>query len=622
MGYFASRCELFCKRLYNTVLVNSRRLCTGIESINSFYRTHTCGELQTKHDGQEVTLCGWILAHRFTKFIVLKDGYGKIQVLLDHCDPSIKTYVTSLPLESVIQVKGVVQKRPKGKINKEMGTGEMEVNLKEAKLLAASSANIPYTAKDLDKVGDVPKLQYRSLYLRNPMMQTNLRIRSEMVLKIRNYLSNIHGFVEVQTPALSRHSPGGAKEFVVLSDFPGKVYSLTQSPQMFKQLLMIGQLDKYYQIACCFRNESTKSDRQQEFYQVDIEASFTTAKDIQRLVECLLKYSWPEGKPMISIPFSRMTFKDAMHQYGSDKPDLRYDMKLQYLTEEVMGHGIEIFEKSVTGDDCVVAAIVVPNGSKHISKSQQKDLKERAKLFSQDLLDIQVKKDLTWNSPLAKHVTADFRHRVNSILNVNPLDLILLSAGKYKDVVQLLGKIRVNCAEYLESAGVEISKPGDFKFLWVEDFPLFQQNEDGYLESTHHPFTAPHPNDIDLIYTNPTQALSQHYDLVLNGQEIGGGSVRIMDASLQQYILEDILKLDTNPFKHLLDHMQYGCPPHAGIALGVERLLAIICGCRTIADVIAFPKSRDGRDLLTGAPMPLSEHEANQFWNDMNLKQK
>ncbi|XP_006892743.1 PREDICTED: aspartate--tRNA ligase, mitochondrial-like [Elephantulus edwardii] len=482
------------------VLSQQRR----IPEFNSFVaRTNTCGELCSSHIGQEVTLCGWIQYRRQNIFLVLRDFQGLVQAVIpqDESAASVKKILCEAPVESVVQVSGTVISRPPGQENPKMPTGKIEIQVKTAKLLN-SCKKLPFEIKDFVKKTEALRLQYRYLDLRSFQMQYNLRLRSQMVMRMREYLCNLHGFVDIETPTLFKKTPGGAKEFVVPSREPGKFYSLPQSPQQFKQLLMVGGLDRYFQVARCYRDEGSRPDRQPEFTQV-----------------------------------------------------------LRYINLSVIDLDLEV-------------------------------------------LPVFLKANQNWNSPVAKSIIEEQKMELIRLLEIHGEEVVLLTAGEHKKTCSLLGKLRLECADLLEAKGVVLRDPALFSFLWVVDFPLFLPKEEnpGELESAHHPFTAPHPSDIDLLYTEPEKVRSQHYDLVLNGSEIGGGSIRIHDAKLQSYILATILKEDVKLLSHLLQALDYGAPPHGGIALGLDRLICLVTGAASIRDVIAFPKSFRGHDLMSNAP--------------------
>uniref|UniRef100_A0A8C7Y8F5 Aspartyl-tRNA synthetase 2, mitochondrial n=1 Tax=Oryzias sinensis TaxID=183150 RepID=A0A8C7Y8F5_9TELE len=482
-------------------------------------RTHTCGELNVDHVGKWVTLCGWVQYLRQDLFVILRDFSGLTQILVpqEESASKVKADLCDLTVESVIMVTGTVRKRPAGQENK-MPTGEIEVLAENVEVFNVSK-KLPFEIKEFVKKSESLRMQYRYLDLRSSRMQKNLRLRSQLVMKMREFLCNEHGFVDVETPTLFKRTPGGAKEFVVPSREPGLFYSLPQSPQQFKQLLMVAGVDRYFQIARCYRDEGSKPDRQPEFTQVDIEMSFVDQEGIRTLVESMLQHSWPAEKGSIQVPFQTMTYEEAMRDYGVDKPDTRFNMKLTDISDIFSSTQVEFLRSALDQPEGSIQAILVPCGALFTGRELE-SIKQTAK--------------------------TQFGQR------------------------PLLGSLRLQCAELLESHGRPVRDPLAFHFLWVVDFPLFLPKEDEpqELESAHHPFTAPLPEDTALLFTEPHKVRGQHYDLVLNGCEIGGGSIRIHRASEQLYVLKNILKEDPSQLTHLLEALDFGAPPHGGIALG------------------------------------------------------
>uniref|UniRef100_A0AAY4ADP5 Aminoacyl-transfer RNA synthetases class-II family profile domain-containing protein n=1 Tax=Denticeps clupeoides TaxID=299321 RepID=A0AAY4ADP5_9TELE len=500
-------------------------------------RTHSCGELRTAHLGEEVTLCGWVQYVRQDLF----QPFMSVSPVMVTPACSCLTHVSSAIL-----------------------TGEIEVHANNVEVLNICQ-KLPFEIKDFVKKSEGLRMQYRYLDLRSSQMQYNLRLRSRLVMKMREYLCNLHGFVDVETPTLFKRTPGGAKEFVVPSGEPGRFYSLPQSPQQFKQLLMVAGIDRYFQLARCYRDEGSKPDRQPEFTQVDIEMSFTDQAGIRDLVEGLLQYSWPEEKGFVSPPFPVMTYEEAMRDYGVDKPDTRFEMKLVDISGAFHNTQIQFLREALHQPGGSIQAICVPQGA--VSST---------------------------------HMHFSFSH---------------LPSDNFGPCRPLLGRLRLQCADLLEGHSVKVRDPSAFHFLWVVDFPLFLPKEDSpeQLESAHHPFTAPVPEDAHLLYSQPHKVRGQHYDLVLNGSEIGGGSIRIHSASEQRHVLDTVLQEDPSLLSHLLEALDSGAPPHGGIALGLDRLLAIIVGASSIRDVIAFPKSFRGHDLMSHAPDFVSEEDLRPY---------
>uniref|UniRef100_A0A665VRH9 Aminoacyl-transfer RNA synthetases class-II family profile domain-containing protein n=1 Tax=Echeneis naucrates TaxID=173247 RepID=A0A665VRH9_ECHNA len=579
-------------------------------------RSHTCGELRSHHVGHRVILCGWAQYLRQDLFVILRDFSGLTQVLIPQEESAshLKAVLSELTAESVIKVTGTVRRRPAGQENKEMPTGEIEVITEDVEVFNVC-CKLPFEIKDFVKKSESLRMQYRYLDLRSSQMQKNLRLRSQLVMKMREYLCNVQGFVDVETPTLFKRTPGGAKEFVVPSREPGLFFSLPQSPQQFKQLLMVAGIDRYFQVARCYRDEGSKPDRQPEFTQVDIEMSFVDQTGIMSLVEGMLQHSWPAEKGSIKVPFQTMTYEVAMRDYGVDKPDLRFNMKLIDITE-IFTVEVEFLRSALSQPGGSIQAICVPSGAKLFTRKDLEELKQTANTqFGQELSVILFKEDGTLKSALKKLLCSSSAEELLNRTQAKPGDLLLMAAGPLHTVRPLLGKLRLRCAELLESCGVSLRDPSAFHFLWVVDFPLFLPKEDEpeQLESAHHPFTAALLEDAHLLYTEPHKVRGQHYDLVLNGCEIGGGSIRIHKASEQLHVLKNILKEDPSLLSHLLEALDSGAPPHGGIALGLDRLTSIIVGADSIRDVIAFPKSFRGRDIMSRAPDTVSEEELKPY---------
>ncbi|KAG5676655.1 hypothetical protein PVAND_006473 [Polypedilum vanderplanki] len=593
--------------------------------INMFtYRTHNCGELTEANIGQEVTLCGWLEFQRMSKFFTLRDGYGCTQVIIP--DELCNAYnIEQVSYESILKVNGLVLARPIGMRNETMSTGNIEVVMKNFTVLNEAKKNLPIEIRNFNRPKENLRMEYRYLDLRYSDMQRNLRTRSKVLMKMREYLINYCGFVEVETPTLFRRTPGGAQEFVVPTRRPGKFYSLVQSPQQFKQMLMVGAIDRYFQIARCYRDEATRPDRQPEFTQLDIELSFTDRESIMSLVEGILVNCWPESNGTLSTPFQKMTFDEVMEKYGSDKPDLRFDMQLQNVTNLLSLN--EDMAKSFS--NFASYALVLKHPQSNVKNNLKRELKELEMNLKAHLVisKIAANSIIDWcDGPLKNLFTTVVLKALAANLHLEPNDMLIIAYGKKIDCQTLMGKVRLRLYDDLEERGLVAERAKEEnKFLWVIDFPLFTENDEtGILESTHHPFTAPHPDDRNLLADASTRPLARSlaYDLVLNGQEIGGGSIRIHEAKLQKYVLDEILKLERQHLSHMIEALQSGAPPHGGIALGIDRLISIICNTNSIRDVIAFPKGVEGKDPLSKAPVEISEEEKKMYHITINSEKE
>jgi len=580
-----------------TPAVSGRRGCCTEYSM----RSHGCGSLSEQHEGLEVSLAGWVQATRMDTFILLRDRSGICQIKADS-----SSNLHRLPLESVVVLKGIVKRRPDGQENPKMATGGIEVELKSVVESSPAKSSLPIQQSKHVGAKEALRMEYRYLDLRNSALQRNLKLRSQVTMAMRQFLVS-KGFLDIETPTLFRRTPGGAKEFVVPTRLQGKFYSLVQSPQQFKQLLMVGGLDRYFQVARCYRDEGGKPDRQPEFTQLDLEMSFAGREDILDLVEDLLAICLPSPPP---LPLPRITYAEAMANYGVDKPDTRYANAIQDLGPLFSGCGFDVIERMSENQEFFVGGVFFDGADPKSLKHVEKEVKQA---FSNELEDQKKNKDPVVISSLH---TLDAQP-VSSVLKkceavtctalaeaVGRGRLGFLVACKRSLALPLLGRLRTALArDLIPDLG---TRP--HSLLWVVDFPMFLW-EEGVLESAHHPFTAAHPDDHHLLTTDPLACRSLHYDLVADGQEIGGGSVRIHREEEQRYVLREVLGEQEEELEHLLTALGSGAPPHAGIALGLDRLLAIIARASSIRDVIAFPKSAEGRDLMAGAPATITKEQ-------------
>uniref|UniRef100_A0A1Q3FCT2 Putative aspartyl-trna synthetase mitochondrial n=1 Tax=Culex tarsalis TaxID=7177 RepID=A0A1Q3FCT2_CULTA len=585
--------------------VSTRRLNT-----NRFTnRSHNCGELRARHAGQQVTLCGWLEFVRMNMFFTLRDGYGSTQVVVpEQLADTVR--LDGIAFESILKVTGTVVKRPYGQENAQQATGEIEVILDTVEVLNPARSRLPIDIQEHNQAKEFLRIEHRYIDLRSAKLQRNLRLRSQIIMKMREYMINRCGFVEVETPTLFRRTPGGAQEFVVPTRKPDHFYSLVQSPQQFKQMLMSGAIDRYFQVARCYRDEATRPDRQPEFTQLDLELSFTDRHQIMALVEGVLEASWPSQLHPLQLPFPRMTYQEAMSRFGCDKPDTRFGLELRDLStilvsNEKMRHGVA---SSEFGAYAVVAK--PPNGNPKVFKTA---LTKVIKEFPRCKFAVSVISDAWTESSIVNlfgvRETAEIKER----LKLGAGDLMLLGYGKASEAQEMMGRVRLAFYTELEDRNLRVTRSALApNFLWIVDFPMFAANEEtGQLETVHHPFTTAHPDDMDKLRAKQDLASirSQSFDLVWNGMEIGGGSVRIHEAALQRMVLDEILRIEHSHLQHLLDALDTGCPPHGGFAIGLDRYISLICQAKSIREVIAFPKTINGKDPLSKAPVKITDEE-------------
>ena len=596
-------------------------------------RTHTCNELRPEHAGQSVTLTGWVHSRRDlggVLFIDLRDREGRTQTVFDPADlPSdVFDSATRLHSESVIEVSGKVRQRPAGTDNSKIVTGQIEVLVKEVTVLNNADV-LPFPVDDpevANKVNEELRLKYRFLDLRRPEMIRNIRLRSKVAIATRTYMDE-QGFLEVETPILFKSTPEGAREFLVPNRRdPGTFYALPQSPQQFKQILMVSGVERYYQLARCFRDEDQRADRQLEFTQLDLEMSFIEREDIYTLIEGYLKRVWKTALGMdIATPFKRISYQEAINRFGIDKPDTRFAMELADFTEDFKASSFKVFSGAVANGGVVKA--LNARGLAGATQGQIETMTEYAKSFgAKGLAYIKVENG-EWKSPIVKFFSEAEKNALKTKLAIEEGDLILFAADQWLNACEILGEIRLYCADILKSQGKLVIPLDRFDFLWVVDFPLLSfDKEMNRWYSSHHPFTAPVAEDISLLKSEPKKVRGQHYDIVVNGVELGGGSIRIHRPDVQKAIFEDILQIPPEEtrlrFGYMLEAFRYGAPPHGGIALGFDRLCAILCNTPSIRDVIAFPKTAKGVCLTTDSPTPVSARQLKDLYLEVKVAKK
>lgn len=583
------------------------------------YRTHTCGELRIANLNTVVTLAGWIQTIRNfggMSFIDLRDRYGITQLVIDeNTNSTVVEQLSKLGREFVIQVKGSVRERSSK--NNNIPTGEIEIALSEINVLSPSLVP-PFTIQEDTDGGDDLRMKYRYLDLRRSSVRENLVLRSKMAHSVRSYL-NARDFIETETPVMIKSTPEGARDFVVPSRMnPGEFYALPQSPQVFKQILMVAGFDRYYQIVKCFRDEDLRADRQPEFTQIDCEMSFVEQKDVLETFEGLTKHMFKDVLNIEIQDFPWMEYAEAMEKYGIDKPDIRFEMLISNITELSKGKGFSVI------DGAEYIGAICAAGCSEYTRKQIDDLTnwvKRPQIGAKGLVYVKCNEDGSFKSSVDKFYSQDDLKQWSNTVGAKPGDLIFVLSGDKEQTLKALGELRLEMGNQLG-----LRKKGIFKPLWVVDFPLLEWNEESNrYHAMHHPFTSPKPEDIPMLDTDPGRVRANAYDLVINGVEIGGGSVRIFNSELQAKmfgILGFTPEQAQSQFGFLMNAFKYGAPPHAGIAFGFDRLVSMFAGLDSIRDVIAFPKNNSGRDVMIDSPSPISPEQLDELQLKLNLKEK
>ena len=583
-----------------------------METLKGLKRTHYCGDLRMDNVGEEVILNGWVQKKRNLGglvFVDLRDIRGISQIIFD-ADVSKDAFekAEKLGSEYVVAVKGIVRERQSK--NPNMPTGDIEIEATELRVLSKSETP-PIYIKDNDNVSEDLRLKYRFLDLRKPSMQNNLVLRSKVANIVRNYLSG-NNFVEIETPFLIKPSPEGARDYLVPSRVnPGKFYALPQSPQIYKQLLMIGGMEKYFQIARCFRDEDLRADRQPEFTQIDIEMSFAEEEDIWNTVENLMKKIFKEVKNVELNDFVRLTYNECMDRFGSDKPDTRFGMEIQNITDIFKETTFEIFS-NIIKDGGIINAIVLKNEAGNVSRKKVDKYTELVKVYKAKALSYLKYNDNELTGSIVKVLTDENKEEIIKKLNLTDNDMVFIIADEKEVVKTALGALRVRLGNDFNLINRDL-----YNFLWVTEFPMFEYSkEENRYVAAHHPFTSPRKQDMDKLLTDKANCYSRAYDLVLNGYELLSGSIRIHDQKLQEKVFEAI---DMTPsearekFGFFLDAFKYGAPPHCGVGIGLERLIMILADTDNIRDVVAFPKTASASCLMTEAPGRVTEKQLDEL---------
>lgn len=586
------------------------------ESLTGLKRSYMCCDVNESMIGKEVTVMGWVQRRRDLGqliFIALRDKTGLVQIAIDGnmAEKALFEKAETVRSEYVLAVKGQVAARTQENINPNMKTGKIEIIAKELRILSESETP-PFQIEDSITVKDDLRLKYRYLDLRRPSQLKNLVLRHQVVQVMRNFLSE-EGFLEIETPILGKSTPEGARDYLVPSRVhPGNFYGLPQSPQLYKQLLMVSGMDRYYQIAKCFRDEDLRADRQPEFTQVDMELSFVDIEDIMDINERMMQKVFKDLLNVnIQLPLPRMTYKEAMERFGSDKPDVRFGMELVNISDIVADTQFVVFKSALEAGGSVRA--INAKGCGSFPRKKIDSLVEFVKTYkAKGLAWIAVNEDGTFKSQIAKFFAPEKLQEIVDKMDGKPGDLILICADQHKVVFDSLGALRLELSKMLE-----LTRPDDFNFLWITEFPMLEwDDEENRYVAVHHPFTAPMDEDLPLIDTNPGAVRAKAYDIVLNGYELGGGSIRIHRRDIQQKMFE---LLGFTPedaqerFGFLLDAFQYGVPPHGGLAFGLDRIIMLMSGATSIRDVIAFPKVKDASCPMTAAPGVVEEKQLDEL---------